>query len=312
MKVHTAIDQLPDFARSVVTIGTFDGVHLGHKKILKQLTASAEAIGGDSVLVTFYPHPKKIVMPGTPLQLINTQDEKLELLAAEGISHVVIVPFSAEFAEQEPVSYIKNFLVDNFHPHTIIIGYDHRFGRDRAGDYKMLETSGKEYGFKVTEIPEKILEDVTISSTKIRNALLTGDVVTAAAFLGYDYFFTGVVNKGAQLGRTIGFPTANIEVANEDKLIPANGVYAVEAKIEGNTGWEKGMMNIGNRPTVGGGNRKIEVHLFDFSRDIYDQSITVRIFKKIRNEIKFPSLEALSTQLAEDKEIAKSILGTAK
>ncbi len=309
MKVYTAIDQLPVFTRSVITIGTFDGVHLGHKKILKQLTELAENIDGDSVLITFYPHPKKIVQQDrSPLMLINTQEEKLKLLADEGIAHVVVVPFSIEFAEQDPQTYVEDFLVKKFNPHTIIIGYDHRFGKDRQGDYHMLENAGEAFNFQVKEIEEKLLKDVTISSTKIRNALLGGDVKTAAAYLGYNYFFTGKVEEGAKLGRTINFPTANISIADDDKLIPANGVYAVTAKTNNNEALLKGMMNIGVRPTVDGNFRKIEVHLFDFNEDIYGHDITISIQGRIRNEIKFPSLADLQHQLGQDKQSAMELL----
>ena len=309
MEIFRDIHSLPVFSNAVITIGTFDGVHLGHQQILRQLTGEAKSINGTSVLITFYPHPKQVVgFESRTLYTLNTSEEKSQLLEQAGIEKLVIVPFSKEFSDQTADEYISNFLVKNFHPHTIIIGYDHRFGKNRSGDYTMLEKYATTYFYTVKEIPEHILRDVTISSTTIRNALLSGDVKTANTFLGYDYFFSGKVVKGNQLGRTINFPTANIEVEDENKLIPAHGVYAVKLKIDEDKQEYKGMMNIGMRPTVGGDKRSIEVNIFDFNSDIYQKNITVSIAARIREEIRFENIDALKAQLFKDSIEAKNIL----
>lgn len=309
MQVHKDIDHLPAFKNAVLTIGTFDGVHLGHQKIIQQLRQTAKEVNGESVLITFFPHPKKIVQNrNEPVFLLNTPEEKYELLDRAGVEHVVVVPFNEAFAEQTAEEYVKNFLVSKFLPHTIIIGYDHRFGNNRDGDYKMLEAAGDEFGFIVKEIPEKILKDVTISSTKIRKALLHGQVEEAEAYLGYPYSFSGKVLEGNKLGRTIGYPTANIGEMEPEKLVPQNGVYAVKVSLENDDELYNGMMNIGLRPTVGGSSRHIEVNIFDFEKEIYSKKIKVTLVKKIRDEIKFPSLEVLKNQLATDKITTEKIL----
>ncbi len=309
MQVYTHIHRLPTFTNAVLTIGTFDGVHLGHQKIIEQLLQTAKEVNGESVLITFHPHPKKIIQQKRePLYLLNTPEEKYELLAKAGVQHVVVVPFTLEFAEQSAHSYIEDFLVNKFSPNTIIIGYDHRFGHNRAGNYKMLEEAGVKFGFSVKEIPEKVLKHVTISSTKIRKALLDGNIEEATSYLGYEYFFEGTVIEGNKMGRTIGYPTANIDNIEPEKLIPGNGVYAVKVIINKNEITLKGMMNIGLRPTVGGNSRHIEVNIFNFNENIYGKNIKVIVVKKIREEVKFPSLEALKGQLGADKNDAEIIL----
>ena len=311
MKVYKDTGALPSFKRAVITIGTFDGVHQGHRQIIKQLLKEAELIGGTPVLITFYPHPKQVVASDKkPIFLINSPDEKYSLLHKAGIPNIVVVPFNNLFAEQPAISYIRDFLVDKFHPHTIIIGYDHRFGKGRTGDYRLLEQEAGNYGYVVKEIPEHILQDVTISSTKVREALLKGDISTANKFLGYGYFFSGKVVEGYKLGRTIGYPTANLLVSDEQKLIPANGVYAVQVSVEGFTGEYKGMMNIGTRPTVNGTSRVTEVNIFDFDETIYGKMVTVTLVTWLRSEVKFTGLDALKTQLAQDKLAAEEILKT--
>jgi len=303
MKVYNNIHLLPGFKNAVITIGTFDGVHKGHQQIIEQLLKEAIAIDGTAVLITFFPHPKQIVsLQKGPLYIINTPGEKYELLHHHGIEHIVVVPFDKSFSEQSAISYIKEFLVDKFHPHTIIIGYDHRFGNNREGDYHLLEQEGDKYNFRVKEIPEHVLKNITISSTKIRTALLQGDLDTATAYLGYSYFFSGKVILGNQLGRTIGYPTANLLVENDQKLIPANGVYAVKVNIEGREELFKGMMNIGIRPTVNGTNRVIEVNIFDFDEMIYGSTLKITLVKYLRSEVKFNGLDELKAQLARDKE----------
>ena len=307
MQVHSDVNSLPVFQHAVVTIGTFDGVHLGHRQIIRQLKEEAALIQGETVIITFHPHPRKIVREGqSPVPILSTLSEKIALLEAEGIDHLVVVPFDETFAAQTAAEYVQYFLVEKFHPYTVIIGYDHRFGKGRAGDYHLLEAYGLQLGFMVKEIPEHILDEVTISSTRIREALLQTDIDTANHFLGYSYFFEGVVVKGNQLGRTIGFATANLQVEDAEKLIPGNGVYAVTVSLPGET--FDGMMNIGLRPTVDGTKRVIEVHLFDFNRDIYGQTIKVAVQHYLRGEVKFSGLDALKEQLAKDKLAASAIL----
>ena len=302
MEVYKNIDTLPEFKNAVITIGTFDGVHLGHKQIIKQLLKEAGEIDGTPVLVTFYPHPKQVIASTQkPISILNSPEEKYELLHDAGIPNIVVVPFTKDFAEQPADSYIKDFLIEKFHPHTIIIGYDHRFGKGRAGDYRLLENEAVKFGYTVKEIPEHVLQNVTISSTKIREALLSGDIETANEFLGYNYFFSGLVIEGNKLGRTIGYPTANLQVADEQKLIPANGVYAVEVKVEGFDVIYKGMMNIGIRPTVDGTTRVTEVNIFDFDETIYGKTVKVSLVKRLRSEVKFNGLDALKEQLTKDK-----------
>jgi riboflavin kinase / FMN adenylyltransferase len=306
MQVHYNIQNLPVFKNAVITIGTFDGVHSGHQQIIRQMLSEAKAIGGETVVITFHPHPKMVVAGVKhDIKVLNTLAEKITLLQKHGVHHLVVVPFTNAFAQQSAHAYIKDFLVARFHPHTIIIGYDHRFGTGRKGDYHLLEDEAPKNNFVVKEIPEHVLQDITISSTKIRTALLAGDIATANEFLGYNYFFTGKVVEGNKLGRTIGYPTANLQMEDEYKLIAGNGVYAVEAIVNGE--WLdvslKGMMNIGVRPTVGGTvKRVIEVNIFNFDADIYGKGLTVFIKRKLRNEVKFNGLEELKQQLAKDKE----------
>jgi riboflavin kinase/FMN adenylyltransferase len=310
MQVHRALNQLPSFNNAVVTIGTFDGVHTGHLQIIKQLKEEAAKVNGESVIITFHPHPRIVLSsfqqneskPVSPVSLLNTLDEKIELLNQHNIDQLVVVPFTKEFSELSADEYIKNFLTDKFHPHTIIIGYDHHFGRQRRGDYKLLEAYAGELGYTVKEIPEHVINHVTISSTKIREALTYADVETANKFLGYPYFFEGTVIEGDKIGREIGYPTANIKINDQHKLIPANGVYVVELKIlDGGLTLLKGMMNIGYRPTVGGRKRMIEVNIFDFDKEIYGKQLRVYLRKYLREEKKFNGLEELKGQLAIDK-----------
>ena len=330
MNVHHDIHHLPVFEKALITIGTFDGVHRGHQQILQLMTTEAERIGGETVIITFHPHPRTIIdnkiAPGPDnivsteipkISLLNTLEERISILSKSGIDHLVIVPFTKEFAEQSAVAYISEFLVNTFHPHTIIIGHDHRFGKNRSGDFQLLEDKASEFGYTVKEIPGFMLKDLTISSTRIREAMLTGDVETAAYFLGYNYFFSGTVVEGNKMGRTIGYPTANLQIEDENKLIPGNGVYAVEVlQPHAQPGHQevtidiyRGMMNIGVRPTVDGSKRVIEVHIFNFDKDIYGETLTVTIKKNLRSEIKFDDLEALKKQLGKDKKAALEVLG---
>jgi riboflavin kinase/FMN adenylyltransferase len=314
MQVHSDTSNLPFFKNAAITIGTFDGVHSGHVQIIHQLKKEAQQNNGESVIITFDPHPRMVLNPHkvqAPIKLLNTLDEKIELLNKQEIDHLVIIPFTQEFSNQSAEEYIADFLVSKFHPQTIIIGYDHRFGKNRTGDYKLLEKFQATYNYKVKEIPEHVLHHVTISSTKIRQALFEGDIKTANEYLGYDYFFEGRVIDGNKLGRTLGYPTANIQINNENKLVPGNGIYAVSLSIgnepENNepgfiaTSNHEGMMSIGFRPTIGGSNIVIEVNIFDFDENIYNRKIRVYVKKFLRLEEKFDSLEDLKAQIAKDK-----------
>lgn len=324
MRVHTDINTLPAFKNAAITIGTFDGVHRGHLQIINQLKKEATQNSGESVIITFHPHPRMIISSTSktgekkqPIQLLNTLEEKIELLSAHEIDHLVVVPFTLAFSEQSAEEYICDFLVEKFHPATVIIGYDHRFGKGRKGDYKLLEEYQTELNYKVKEIPEHVLHHVIISSTKIRQALTEGDIDTANEYLGYDYFFEGKIIKGNQLGRTLGYPTANLLIDDVHKLIPRYGVYTVrvglatESSTPGNFEEEahyQGMMNIGIRPTIGDNKIMVEVNIFDFNSDIYDRILRVHVKKYMRPEIKFDNLEELKIQIAKDEIEARKIL----
>lgn len=301
MKVYRSLEQLPVFTKAVITIGTFDGVHLGHQQIIKQLLQEAKATGGESVLISFYPHPRKILQPERNIAQLTTLEERIELLKQQGLDNLVVVQFNKQFSEQTAQQYIKDFLVDLFHPSLIIIGYDHKYGNNREGDYVLLEQMGETFNYVVEEIPQQLLNEVAVSSTKIRDALQNGKIETANQLLGYSYFFKGYVIEGNKLGRKLGFPTANLQMEDPDKLVPANGVYAVEAQIEGESRILKGMMNIGTRPTVDGSRRMIEVNLFDFDEDIYNRHLKVYVKYHLRDEHKFDGLDKLTEQLHKDK-----------
>ena len=310
MIVHLDIDCLLQFKKAVITIGTFDGVHTGHLRIIRQLKEEAKKINGETVIITFDPHPRLVITSGkSEIKLLNTLSEKIELLRHQQVDHLVVVPFTKVFSEQTAEAYISDFLVEKFRPHTVIIGYDHHFGNGRKGNYKLLEAHATEFNYHVKEIPEHVLNQVTISSTKIREALLHADPATANQYLGYDYFFEGQVVEGNKLGRTLGYPTANLELSDKNKLIPANGIYAVQLSF-GNGELMKGMMSIGVRPTIGHSERTIEVNIFDFDNDIYGQTIRVYIKKYLREELKFPDLETLKSAIAEDKINALEVLSS--
>lgn len=292
----------------MVTTGTFDGVHTGHWQIIQQLKEEAGRTDGETVIITFHPHPRKVINAAKSVQLLNTQEEKIQLLEKKGIDHLVIIPFTTDFSEQPPENYIAHFLVQTIKSCCIIIGYDHRFGKDRKGDYRMLEAFGANLGFLVKEIPEKVLNQITVSSTQIRTALLNGEVEKANALLGYTYSFEATVVEGNKLGRRLGYPTANLSVINNDKLVPGDGIYAVKIEINGDI--YKGMMSIGVRPTIDdSGFRTIEVNIFDFDADIYHTTVRVYLKYYLRPELKFSGLEELTQQLAEDKLHALQKLG---
>jgi riboflavin kinase/FMN adenylyltransferase len=303
IQVHKNLNDLPKFKNAVVTIGTFDGVHLGHQQIINQLNNEAASINGETVIITFHPHPRKIVSGGTSdVKILTTLEEKIELLNKHGVQHLVVVPFTDEFSEQSAEEYVKDFIVSKFQPHTIIIGYDHHYGKGRKGDYHLLEKMGEQYGYTVKEISEHILNEITISSTKIRGALLHNDITTANAFIGHKYFFSGVIIEGDKIGRTIGYPTANIKMNDEEKLVPGDGVYAVDVILNKDCSRHKGMMYIGTRPVVNGKYRVIEVNIFDFDKDIYGETLKVELHHFIREDLPFKGLEELKVQLRKDKE----------
>ena len=323
MQVHRDINNLPFFENAAITIGTFDGVHSGHLQIIQQVKKEALINEGQSVIITFDPHPRMVLNKKKnqpPIRLLTTLSEKTELLAKQGIDHLVIVPFTVEFSNQSAEEYISDFLVKKFRPKTIIIGYDHRFGNNREGDYHMLEKYQEEYNYMVKEIPEHVLNHVTISSTKIRAALKEGDIKTAKECLGYDYFFEGKVVHGNKLGRTLGYPTANLTIENPDKLIPENGIYAVNVAVGKESlkedelfvpeSFHQGMMSIGFRPTIADNRRTIEVNIFDFNEDIYGRIVRVYVKYFLRNEEKFDSLEELQKQIQIDEVNAKKSLAS--
>ena len=285
----------------VVTTGTFDGVHFGHQKIIDRLKSVATKIGGESVLLTFHPHPRMVLFPDDEdLKLLSTREEKIKRLESAGLDHLIIYPFSRKFSRRTATEYVRDLLVNEIGVKSLVIGYDHQFGRNREGDFEQLIELAGIYDFKLEEIPAQELDDVKVSSTKIRNALFQGDVKTASKYLGHDYKVSGIVVKGRQLGRELGFPTANISVLDRYKLIPGNGVYAVRVKV--NKKNFKGMLNIGYRPTVGGlFKATMEVNIFEFNENIYGHFIGVEFVKRLRDEIKFDSVEELKIQLELDK-----------
>ena len=315
MQIHYHTDTLPMFRRAVVTIGTFDGVHSGHARILHQLRQEAARIDGETVIVTFFPHPRKIVKGGSgDIRLLNTLEEKIQLLSWQRIDHLVVVPFTEAFSQITAEQYIEDFLLAKFHPHTVIIGYDHRFGKGRLGDYHLLERYSESKHFRLEEIPVHLLDEVSVSSTRIREAILRADIDPANQLLGYPYFLSGTVIKGNQLGRTLGFPTANLSVDNPEKLTPGDGIYAVEAVLLPESSLfdsprMKGMMSIGLRPTIDGKHRTIEVNLFDFNQDIYGKDMRVFVIKYLRPEVKFNGLDQLKEAIAKDKVDALAALG---
>jgi riboflavin kinase/FMN adenylyltransferase len=288
--------------KTILTLGTFDGVHFGHKKILEKVTQNTENEKYESLVLTFFPHPRMVLQENSDIKLLNTIDEKIELLDKIGIQNLVIHPFDESFSRLTAEEFVKNILVEQFHIHKIIIGHDHRFGRNRTANIDDLKAFGEQYDFEVEEISAQEIKEVSVSSTKIRQALIDGNVALANEFLGYNYSLSGIITKGKQLGRTIGFPTANLKLEENFKLVPKNGVYIVKSTIKSKT--VLGMMNIGFNPTVDGKNQTIEINYFDFNEDLYDQKITVSILQRIRSEEKFDSVAILKEQLEKDKNTA--------
>jgi riboflavin kinase/FMN adenylyltransferase len=287
---------------TVVTIGTFDGVHIGHQKIIEQVVKTAKGLGEKSVLLTFFPHPRMVLQQNATIELINTIDERAELLSKTGLDYLIIHPFSIEFSRLTALDFVRNVLVNQLNTSKLIIGYDHHFGKNREGNLEQLTEYSHLYDFEVEEIPAQDINDVSVSSTKIRKALSEKNIKTANKYLGYSFMLSGTVVNGKQLGGKIGFPTANLSIKEDYKLIPKTGVYIVKSKIDNCTVF--GMMNIGFRPTLEGSHQTIEVHFFDFKKDLYNQNLTVQILYFLRDEEKFESLEKLILQLKEDEKTA--------
>ena len=307
MKVYNNIHEFEPLGNAIATIGTFDGVHVGHQKIIGRLRQIAEEENGEVVLLTFFPHPRMVLQPDNDLKLITTQLEKIRLLERYGVDHLVIHPFSREFSRLTAVEYVRDILVNALGIKRLVIGYDHHFGRNREGDLSHLVELSQLYGFDVEEIPAQEIEDVNVSSTKIRRAILSGDMATASTYLGHEFSLGGKVVEGKRLGRTLGYPTANIKIAEGYKILPMDGVYAVRVRTREQT--YKGMMNIGLNPTIGpDGPRTIEVNIFDFDEDIYGHDVQLDFVRRIRDEEKFDSLDALKTALDRDKEVSLQLL----
>lgn len=302
MNIYHSIHDFSTSKKTIITLGTFDGVHLGHKKIIERLLQSSSQ-DEESLVLTFFPHPRMVLQEASDIKLLNTIEERSHLLEKAGLQNLIIHPFDQAFSRLTAEEFVKNILVDIFNIKKIIIGHDHRFGRNRTANIDDLIVFGQEYGFEVEQISAQEIDEVSISSTKIRNALHEGKILLANEYLGYPYFFTGTVVHGKKLGRTIGFPTANLEIEENYKLIPAYGVYAVECMVENQN--VNGMLNIGIKPTFEGESASIEVHLFDFDGDLYDKKIKVALRKHIREEQKFSSVDDLKSQLKKDELFAR-------
>ena len=306
LNIYNSIHDFSTDQKTVFTLGTFDGVHVGHKKIIERLL-NASTANEKSLILTFFPHPRMVLQKESDIKLLNTIKERTQLLEKAGLQNLIIHPFDEAFSRLTAEEFVKNILVDIFNIKKIIIGHDHRFGRNRTANIDDLILFGNEYGFDVEQISAQEIDEVSISSTKIRNALNQGKIELANEYLGYHYSFSGIVIHGKKLGRTIGFPTANLKISEAYKLIPSQGVYAVHCFIRNQK--VNGMLNIGTNPTVEGQNLSIEVHLFNFESEIYDQEVTVELIKRIRDEKKFESVDALRSQLEVDKIFAQKLLG---
>ncbi len=301
MKIKSTLESYPN-QKAVVTIGTFDGVHIGHQKIIKRLVNIAKKKGLQAVVLTFFPHPRMVLQEGANIKLINTLDEKSKLLEAFGVDHLVIKKFTKEFSRITALEFVRDILVNKLHVKYVIVGYDHHFGRNRAANINDLREYGETYKFKINEISAQDIDEVTVSSTKIRQALKEGDIKVANAFLGYNFILSGIVIKGKSLGKKIGFPTANLQIEESYKLIPKNGSYIVKSCVDDIDVF--GMMNIGTNPTVNGEQQTIEVHFFNFDKDIYNKKIEIQLLERLRDEEKFESIESLKIQLYKDMKIS--------
>lgn len=301
MKIFQDFVHLDEIPNPVLTIGTFDGVHLGHQKIIQRLNEEAKKIGGESVLFTFYPHPRMVLYPESHgLKLIQTQVEKIDKLRRMGLQNVIVFPFTKEFSRLTATEFVRDYLVNQLHVKKLVIGYDHQFGKNREGSIDFLREVADTYDFEVIEIPAEEIDEANVSSTKIRNAIIEGDMQLAEKYLGEPFELHGRVIHGKSMGKMIGFPTANIDVESEVKLIPKKGVYAVNVLVSDRV--FEGMMNVGTNPTVANSDDvNLEVHLFDFNKDIYDEYVTVQFLSRIRDEKKFESVEELRDQLRNDE-----------
>jgi len=313
MKVYNGIEEFKKLTNAVVTSGTFDGVHIGHQKILSRLKKIAKLTGGETVLITYWPHPRLVLEKDASIKILTVFKERVKLLKRFGLDHLIIIKFTKEFAKTTSSDFIKNILVDGIGTKTLVIGYDHKFGHNREGSFESLSANSKKYGFDVEEIPQQEIDHIAVSSTKIRNHLSLGEIHISNLYLGYPFCLHGTVIKGNQLGRKLGFPTANLKINSELKLIPSAGSYAAIIEVKNNS--YKGMLNIGIRPTINDHlpegdviKQTIEVNIFDFDKDIYGEEITINLIKLIRKEEKFESLEALKIQLSHDKLSALKIL----
>ena len=306
MKIFHDLTAINDIPNPVLTIGTFDGVHVGHQKILQQVKMEAEKIGGESVLFTFFPHPRMVLYPESHgLKLLQTQEEKMAKLERVGVENCIVYPFTFDFSRLSAIEFVRDILVNKLQIKKLVIGYDHQFGKNREGNIQFLKEICEVYGFDVIEIPAQDIDAVNVSSTKIRNAILGGDIAKANEYLGEKFELTGTIVHGQAIGKTIGFPTANIQVNSDLKLIPGNGVYAVDVSLKDSD--YIGMLNIGNRPTVNdSADRTIEVHILDFSGEIYAEEITVKFIDKLRDETQFKDLQELQNQLKEDEKFIRT------
>jgi len=308
LKTFHSIFEFEPSQKSIMTLGTFDGVHIGHQKIIKKLIQSTKHYACESLVLTFFPHPRMVLQDIQEIKLLNTIEERIQLLEASGLDNLVIHPFDQAFSRLSAEEFVSSILVDQFNIKKIIIGYDHRFGRNRTADINDLIEFGKQYHFEVEQISVQEIAAVSVSSTKIRKALLEGNIALANEYLGYAYLLTGTIAKGKGIGRTIGFPTANLSIEESYKLIPKNGVYIIQSKL--NDKLQFGMMNIGLNPTVNGDSQSIEIHFFDFDDDLYDKKIQIQILSRIRDEQKFENIDLLAEQLIKDKNVALAYSST--
>lgn len=308
MKIYQGIEQFQKLEKAAVTTGTFDGVHIGHRTILNRLNEVARKMKGESVLLTFYPHPRMVLQNGNDIKLLNTIDEKIQLLDEAGVDHLIVHPFTKKFSRTSSLAFVRDILVNQIGTKKLVIGYDHHFGRNREGSFEHLKEYGPVYGFEVEEIPAQEIDDVNVSSTKIRKALVEGEMKTANAYLGHPYQLTGRVVHGNKVGRKLGFPTANVQIEKEYKLIPAEGIYAVKVLIADTT--YNGMLNIGRRPTVDikDAPLSIEVNIFEFDDTIYGREIQLDLIERIRDEKKFENTDELIAEMQKDKVRCERIL----
>lgn len=307
MKIYSSIEEFQNVERPIVTTGTFDGVHFGHRKIIDRLKDLAQSCSGETVLLTFSPHPRMVLFPeDQDLKLLNTIEEKKQLLEKAGVQHLIIHQFTKKFSRISSINFVRDILVNEINTHKLVIGYNHHFGRNREGSFEHLQKFASVYGFEVEEIPVQFLDNVDVSSTKIRKALFLGYVDKAAEYLGYQYELSGTVVKGSAIGRSIGFPTANLDLGDVKKIIPADGVYAVWVIVDKIT--YKGMMNIGKKPTLNSKIRTLEIHLLDFDQYIYNKQIKIKFVKRIRDEIAFSELIELKKQLEKDRKLITALL----